>query len=133
MALRGTDALVSVATTTGGTYTAIDGISGYKTSRKGNNIDITILTAEFIKRMQGLKDATHSLSGFREPADTLGQNVILAAWTDNTELHFKALADGTNGFKQKVVVESFDDDVSADGTVELSIELAGADAMVLIP
>ncbi len=133
MALRAADSIVSVATTSGGTYNAVDGLTGYGMSRKGNPIDITLIGAEFIERMQGLKDASYSLSGFYEPADTTGQVVIEDAWMNNTDLFVKVLPDGTNGFRQQVVVDSFDTDGEADGGVELSIELSGAAAMVAVP
>lgn len=133
MTLRGTDALISVATTTGGTYNTVDGISGFKVSHKGNNIDITIIGADFIRRMQGLKDASYSLSGFYEPTDTNGQVRIHTAWLNNSALFIKVLPDGTNGFKQEVKVDSFDTDGEADGAQEVSIELSGSDAMTAMP
>lgn len=132
-ALKAADSVVSVATTSGGTYTAVDGISSFGMSRKGSNIDISIIGADYIERMQGLKDASYSLSGFYEPGDTTGQVVIETAWMNGSDLFIKVLADGTNGFRQQVVVDSFDTDGEADGAVEVSIELSGAAAMVAVP
>jgi predicted secreted protein len=132
MALRAADAVISVATTSGGSYSILDGISGFGMSRKGNSIDITLIGADYIERMAGLKDASYSLSGFYLPADT-GQGMIETSWMDRSDLFVKVLPDGTNGFIQQVVVDSFDTDGEADGPVELSCELSGAAAMTATP
>lgn len=133
MALPAKDAVVSVATTSGGTYTQVDGLTSFGMSRKGSPIEITLIGAEFIERMNGLKDASYSLGGFYEPADTNGQVAIETAWMNGSDLFIKVLADGTNGFRQQVVVDTFDTDGEADGGVEMSIELSGAAAMVAVP
>lgn len=133
MALRGTDALITAATTTGGTYNTVEGLTSFKMGRKGNNIDITTLGKDYVTRFQGLKDITYSLSGLRLTSDTTGQGRILTAWEDGSELHIKVLPDGTNGHKQQVVVSSFDEEGSADSEVGLSIELEGSDTITAIP
>ena len=133
MGLKGTDLVMSVATTTGGAYNTVLGMKDASMSMKGDNQDISTFGTDYIKRLQGLKDVTYSLSGFVDLTDTTGQTIIRTALTGDTALFFKFLPDGTNGWKQEVKVASFDMSAAVDGVVELSIELEGSDAITVIP
>jgi predicted secreted protein len=92
---------------------------------EGDNQDITHFGDDFVRRIQGLKDTSYELSGFRSPSDTNGQEAILDALLNDTPLHVKFLGDGASGFQQEVKVASFEESSAVDGTVEVSIELEG--------
>jgi predicted secreted protein len=133
MAIAGKGTVITVATTTGGTYNTVAGLNDGSMSCEGDNQDISTFGTNWIKRIQGLKDASYSLSGFYDPTDTNGQVRIFSAWLNDTALFVKFLADGTNGFKQEVKVSSFEMSSAVDGVVEVSIELEGTDTITAVP
>lgn len=131
--LAGKNLVVSVSTTTGGTYYAVAGMNDASMSMSADNQDITVFGDTFIAKLQGLKDVSYSLSGFYDTADTNGQIVLRDAFLNDTALFVKFLADGTNGWKQEVKVASFDISGTVDGIVELSIELEGSATITAVP
>lgn len=135
MALKGTNALVQVSTSSGGTYTTVAQMKQAQLKFQGNNVDISKFGDTFMSRLQGLKDASYSLNGFYDPTDTLGQLAIRGAWNADTVLWVKFLYDGTNGWKQQVVVNSFDVSAAVAGVQDLSIAVssAGGAAPVAVP
>lgn len=129
MALAGKDVVVSVATSSGGTYNAIDEMNNMTMSHSAGNIDISEFGVDWRQRIQGLKDVTYSASGFWDPADTSGQIRIRSAWLNDTTLWVKVLPDGSTGWIQQTKVASFDVSATPDGTVEVSFELEGTGAL----
>lgn len=128
MAMKGKSLGIKVSTADD-TYNTVADLNEGSMSADGDNQDITTLSDAYINRVQGLKDVSYSLSGFYKPDDTNGQAVIRDAWINGSDLYVQYLPDGSNGFKQKVVVSSFEVSASVDGMVEVSIELEGADAL----
>jgi predicted secreted protein len=108
------------------TYSDVVDLNEGSASIEGDNQDITTFGDSFVKRIQGLKDASYSLSGFRNSGDTTGQEAILDALLNDTALFVKFLGNGTAGFKQEVKVGSFEESSSVDGVVEASMELEGS-------
>jgi len=132
MAIAGKSMAVRVATTAAGTYTSVAEIKEASMSHAGNNQDISTFGSAWVLRLQGLKDATYSLSGFYNPTDTNGQVAIRNAWLNDTPLFVQFLPNGTNGFRQEVRVSSYEVSASADGAQEVSIELEGTGAIVAV-
>lgn len=131
-ALAGKGVVISISTNDS-TYNPVAQLNDGSMTIDGDNQDITVFGQTFITRLQGLKDTSYSLSGFRDTSDTNGQNVILTALLNGSALYVKFLYDGTNGFKQPVVVSSFEVSASVDGVVELSIDLEGNGPVTAIP
>ena len=125
MAIAGKTLAVKVGTATAGPYTRVAELKEASLSQSGNNQDISTFDATWIRRMQGLKDGTYSLSGFYSPTDTAGQVAIRNAWLNDTTLFVQFLPNGTAGFQQEVRVSSYEVSASAEGAQEVSIELEG--------
>lgn len=132
MAMKGKALRVKVGTLTGGPFNDVLDLNDASMSIEGDNQDVSAFGSDFIKRLQGLKDASYSLSGFYKPDDTTGQAIIRSSLINDTPLFVQFLPDGTTGFKQEVKVSSFEVSAGVDGTVEVSIELEGTDAVTLV-
>jgi predicted secreted protein len=132
MAISGKNMVVKVATAAAGTYSTVAEIKEASMSQAGNNQDVSTFDSDWIVRMQGLKDATYSLSGFYNSTDTNGQVAIRNSWLNDTPLFVQFLPNGTAGFRQEVRVSSYEVSASADGAQEVSIELEGAGAIVAV-
>lgn len=124
MALKGKGVVINVSTDDVDYYQVAELNDGTLTI-DGDNIDITEFGDDFINRIQGLKDGTYSLSGFRDPTDTNGQEAINSALLNDTSLYVQFLPDGSTGFQQEVKVSSFETSAAVDGAVEVSIDLEG--------
>lgn len=126
MAIAGKNLVVKVSGTQNGPFTTVLELKEASMSQAGNNQDVSTFDSDWIRRMQGLKDTTYSLSGFYAPADP-GQTAIRTAWAgDDSPLFVQFLPNGTAGFAQEVRVSSIEVSASADGAQEISIELEGA-------
>lgn len=132
MAMKGKSLKIKVGTATGGPFSDVQDLNDASMSLEGDNQDISTFSSDYVKRLQGLKDATYSLSGFYKGDDTNGQVAIRSALINDTGLFVQFLPDGTTGFKQEVKVASFEVSAAADGVVEVSIELEGTDAITLV-
>ncbi len=130
MALAGKNTKVKVGTASAGPFTDVEELNEASMSMEGDNQDISTFGSDFIKRLQGLKDATYELSGFYATGGQ--QQVIREAWLNDTPLYFQFLPDGLTGFQHEVKVASFEVSSAADGVVEVSIELEGTDAITLV-
>lgn len=134
MALAGKSLKVRVSTTAGGagTYTDVAELNSASMSQSGTNFDVSAFADTFIKRLQGLKDASYQISGFWVPTDTNGQVALRNAWLNDTTLWVQFLPNGTAGFKQEVKVSQIDFNASVDGAVEFSATLEGTGAIVAV-
>jgi predicted secreted protein len=132
MTTAGRTSLVKVSTTSGGTYTAVDEIRSASMSWKGGTIDISKIGVTYMARILGIKDASYSLQGFYDSADTNGQLAIRSSLVNDSGLFVQFLPDGSTGFQQEVKVAGFDFDTSFDGAVGISISLEGSGAVTLI-
>ena len=132
MALAGSGVEIS-ASTNGAAWTEIDELNNASMNCDGENIDITKFGDDYRARIQGIKDAGYSLSGFWDKDDTAGQVAIRGAWAGNTAIYIQILLDGTNGWSQQCRVSSFNISVAADGAVEVSIDLEGTGDISDVP
>jgi predicted secreted protein len=134
MAVAGSTSLFNVSVVAGGagTYYAVDEIRSASMSWRGGTIDISEIGNTYMQRLAGIKDASYQIQGFYDSGDTNGQVAIRGELISYTELWAQWLPDGTNGFKQQVVVATFDTNVTYDGAVELSVSLEGTGAVALV-
>lgn len=125
-----------VATASAGPYNPVLGLKQISYSIDGSNIDDSEMTVDWMQRLQGLKDGKASASGNRNPANTNGQNVLLSALLNDTDVWIRVLPDNgataNAGFQQQVRVAKFATDASIDGPVSLSIELEGTGPATLV-
>lgn len=132
MALKGKSVQIQVSPDDV-TYNAVKEMNNIDTPIDADNIDTTVFGEDFIKRVQGLKDGSWSLSGFYDPTDTNGQVAIRSSLLNDTDLYAKVSYDGgTTWFKQKVRVSSFNPSAAVDGAVEISIEFEGDGAVTIV-
>jgi len=124
MALEGNDATIEVSVDDA-TYYAIDEQNSAAMNCDGENIDITKFGDSYRVRIQTVKDAGYSSSGFWVKTDTNGQIAIRTAWLNDSTLYVKITVDGTNGWKQLVKVESISVNTTADGATEIAFEFSG--------
>jgi len=124
MALPGSGVVIQ-ASTDGAAWTTIDELNNASMNCDGENIDITKFGDDYRARIQGIKDASYSLSGFWDKDDTNGQVAIRAAWSGNSAIYIQVLVDGTNGWYQQCRVSSFNITMAPDGAVEVSMDLEG--------
>jgi len=132
MALPGSDAVI-YASTNGSDWTAIDELNNASMNANGENIDISKFGDDYRGRIQAIKDATYSLSGFWDKDDTNGQVAIRAAWAGNTAIYVKFTVDGTNGWYQQCKVSGFNLSIAVDGAVEVAIDLEGTGDITATP
>lgn len=131
MALKGKSVVVEVSTDDV-TYSTVAEINDVDTPFEADNIDVTTFGDSYIERIQGLKDASWSLSGFYDPTDTNGQVAIRSAWAGDTTLYARVSYDGgVTTFKQQVKVSSFGISAAVDGAVEVSIDLEGTGTVTI--
>jgi predicted secreted protein len=132
MALAGSGMVIS-ASVNGSAWTAIDELNNATMACNGENIDITKFADTYRGRIQGIKDASYSLSGFYDSGDTNGQVAIRAAWAGNTAIYIKFTIDGTNGWSQQCKVSGFNINAAVDGAVEVTIDLEGTGTITTVP
>lgn len=130
--MKGRKVIVEVSTD-GAAWNRVAGINSVSHSDLGNLQEVPEFGDESVRRIQGLRDGTWSLSGSYRPQDANGQMAIRQALRDESELHVRVLWDGVNGAKQPVKVDTFEVSAEAAGIVEVSIELAGDGATELVP
>ncbi|WP_175074016.1 phage tail tube protein [Terribacillus sp. AE2B 122] len=131
MSLAGKNTVVKVSTD-GEAFTQIQDLNEVTMPMESDNQDVSTFGSSNVKRLYGLKDTSFELNGFFNPEDAEGQLKIRQALVDNSPLFVQFLPDGTTGFQQEVKVASYEVSASADGVVELAIELEGTGAVTLI-
>ena len=133
----GFNAVVSVSTTSGGTYTKIAGLNDASLQRIRDLLDTTNFKdandAPVRKRIYGLKDRSLSLSGDLDLSDSNGQVLLSDAIDDGTNVFIKYLPDGTNGWQVEFLVENFDMQSTPDGKNEFSCSLQATGDATAIP
>lgn len=125
MALAARNLVVRVGSSDTGPFNVVDDLKEASMSQSGNNQDVSTFGSQWIRRIQGLKDASYSLSGFYNAGDADGQVALRSAWLTDSPLFVQFLPDGGNGFAQQVRVSTFEVSASVDGVQEVSIELEG--------
>lgn len=112
---------------------AIGGLNDGNITINGETIDVTTFASGgWIEKIQGLKSAEISLSGFWLSDDTNGQTALRTALLDGTTVTMNALLDGTNGWTGSFYVTSFEAGAAVDGEVSASISLESTGAVAVV-
>lgn len=131
-AFAGRQTVVNVSTN-GTTWTAVGELNSVEVAIGGASLDVTKFGDADVERILGLRDTPWTLSGFYDPTDTNGQNIIIAALLNNTTIYFEVLfnptgTSGQKGFSQQVIPTKFDvkGDPASAQTVSISADSTGA-------
>lgn len=129
----GRNALFKVSDTAGGagSYTTVGGLKSIQAPRSRNILDDTEFGDAWENSLAGLLSGSFTISGNRDAADA-GQQMIEDAFEDGTELWAQFLRDGTNGRKQQVIVENFEEGAEVDGVVPFSATFRGTGAQATV-
>lgn len=74
------------------------------------------------KRINGLLDATISISGYLDQSDA-GQAALISAFLNKTSILVRWRPDGTNGWEFNANVSQFDPTAAVDGRADVSFTL----------
>jgi len=84
------------------------------------------------RRSKGLHDNSFSLKCDYDAADTT-QAAMIAAVDGGSDIYIKTLHDGTHGYSQKFIGESYDITPPVNGKVEINFSLQANGAKTAIP
>lgn len=104
------------------------GINDATFTLNGEIVDVSVFCqGGWRSRLQNLKDATISISGFYEPDDTTGQVVLRTAILNQDKVEdFTVLSDkevATSGFTCDVFIETFEIAPAIEGAVAVTISV----------
>lgn len=122
MAKSGKDASIKIGAV------AINGLNDLSITVNGETIDVTTFASGgWIEKIQGLKSAELSISGFSLSSDA-GQTAVATSLLDGTVVTMEALVDGTNGWTGDFLPVSIEEGASPSGeiTYSASFESSGA-------
>jgi predicted secreted protein len=131
MALPGKKARVMLGTD------AVLGINESTFTINGEVVDVTTFeSGGWRERIQNLRDASISISGFYDPDDSAGQMVIQNAVLTQAvveDVRVLATTDPADiGFECDVIVESFEINPSVEGAVPVSISMESTGVISVI-
>lgn len=131
-AIAAHNAVISIATTVGGTYSTLSGAKSASFPRDTDMLDTTAFDDGADRTfIPGLRNGTLDLSGRYESADT-AYGHIKDAFDNQTSIFVKWLPNGTAGFRAEYYVQSLSIDGEVDGLVEVSITLQKTGAVTVI-
>jgi len=112
---------------------AIGGLNEGSITINGETIDITtFLSGGWIEKMQGLKSAEISLSGFWLSADTNGQTALRTSFLAGTASTLSALLDGSNGWTGSFLMTSLEIGAAVDGEVSISMSFESTGEITVV-
>jgi hypothetical protein len=129
MALEGRLSVVAVSAA-GTTFATIDDLNSCQMQLGGTSHDVTKFGDTFVRRLQGLSDASYNLAGFFDQADTSGQTIITTAKIARSLIWIMFKPDGSAGWKQQVSVENVNINSTATGIQEFSVTLQAAEGTI---
>lgn len=117
---------ISVKTTAGSSYFAIEGINGSMNLARDVLDDTDFTSTGWRSKAVGLKDYTTTISANYNVSNTAFTD-LRTAFLDGTSLDFKYLPNGTAGFAGRVVVATFSlsGDVGGLESVDVTLESDG--------
>jgi len=128
MAKAGKNAVVKIGAN------SIQGLAEATITINGELIDVTtFLSGGWMEKIQGLKSASLSLSGFWLDDDTTGQDLLQAALLAGTSVTMIVLNDGTNGWTGDFMISSMEMGAAVAGAVTNSIALESTGAVTKTP
>ncbi|HEU4588139.1 MAG TPA: hypothetical protein VFS11_05810 [Gemmatimonadales bacterium] len=119
----GPDAVITVSTTSGGTYSPISDLDNYSFGNKRNTTKRSRFQNATQLTVSGSTDRTLTLSGMNSVGDT-GQGVLKAAFTSQDDVFIKLLPDGTNGWTIQGKVSDASYSGKPDDAGEASFEIS---------
>jgi TP901-1 family phage major tail protein len=123
MAVSGQDASITV----GGTD--VLGMNELSVTVNGETIDVTTFASGgWMEKIQGLKSAELSISGFWLASDT-GQDALRTALLNGTAVTMQALLDGTNGWTGDFLVTSVEESSPVADAITLSVSFESSGAI----
>lgn len=112
---------------------AIGGLNEGSITINGETIDVTTFASGgWIEKIQGLKSAEISMSGFWLSADTNGQTVLRTNFLSGTAVTLEALMDGTNGWSGEFLMTSLEIGAAVDGEVSISMSFESDGAISVV-
>lgn len=79
----------------------------------------------------GARNQTYDVGGYLHGTDA-GQAALFAAEAAQTPIEIQVLWDGTNGFRQEVIVNSYSVDVDPESPQEIGFEFTANDTAVIV-
>jgi hypothetical protein len=123
--------LAGTVAMTGSTGAKINGVDNSTLSKLVDLLEITQFGDAYKKRKGGLKDTSFSISGNYDPADTLGQLVLIPG----NEVMIGHYPQGTTvaGLQVQAIVENFEIAADAAGKQTFTCSLQGQVVPVALP
>lgn len=125
MALAGRLSIVAVGTD-GTTFSTVDDLASCQMSWGGTIHDVSKFGDTWLRRLAGIKDNSFSLGGFYNQADTNGQVVMQNAKISDSQVWVMFKPNGTAGWKQAMLIDSWQVNTTEAGVQELSVTLVSA-------
>ena len=127
-------AAISIATTLGGSYTEIDGLSQASYDVLNDLVDDTAIKDSGASRtnlfaLQGLE---FDLSGVSERSDTNGWGALNNAAFAQTEIFLKVLPNGTTGYKGAIHISNFREEMAVGDAVKWSCKATRSGASTAV-
>lgn len=127
MAIAGYKSLVTCATGSGATFSALDGIKSFAISDSRDELDVTdFLDGGNVRaRLSALRDVSLELSGDFEPSDT-GYAKLRACYDNGTDVAVIVYASAeatTAAFQYLMKIGNIDINAAVDGKAEVSISM----------
>lgn len=119
----GEDAVISVSTTSGGTYSVISDLDSYSFSNKKSTTKRSRFQNATQLTVNGATDRTLTLSGMNSVGDT-GQDMLKAAFESQADVFVKLLEDGTTGRIIQGKVSTVDYSGKPDDAADISYEIS---------
>lgn len=111
----------------------IQGLNEGSITINGETIDVTTFASGgWIEKIQGLKSAEMTFSGFWLTTDTNGQTALTTGLTAGTPVACSALFDGTAGWSGSFLVTSLEITASVADSVQASFTLESTGALTKV-
>ena len=134
MASAGHAAAVKVSTTSGGTYTVIDGLDQGSEQIVNDILDVSNLAGGKERdKIYGRQDIRGRVSGHSEASDTNGWVLMRDGAANQTNVFLQFLRDGTNGRRSEFLVSNFEESYDGNGAVDWSCDIERTGASVAVP
>jgi predicted secreted protein len=115
------------------TYHTITGIDTFQDGESAAPIADNEFGDQWSQNVPGILDNKITMSGGLRLSDTNGQVAISTALKAGSYGYIKVLWDGTNGYKQQVLVTKYQAGSKTNDRVTVSIELASQGAPTSLP
>lgn len=137
-ATPGAATLVTVSTTSGGTYDEIDGLKDASLDAAIDALETTAFSdvsgsGSNRTYIAGLRGFSGTMSGRYERTSTGYAKIIVIMFGTYANLFLKKLWDGTNGYRWEIIVTKVSTKSTVDGLVDVSIDYTVTGAPTAVP